>query len=346
MPEKKAAKPKTKTTSTATPRARTAQSKAAKTVEPAPAAADDAAVARAPKSQRAPAKPRTPRQAEPPQAPLSILMIASEAHPFARTSGLADLAGSLPDALTRLGHQVTLVLPRYAGVDVEGTVERMTLQLGNRALDVTLHERQASDRLTIVFVGEPSLFAREHMYGEPGRDYDDNAWRFGVFGRAALEYARQRGRRPSVIHVHDWQTGLVPVFQKMQFSNDPVVGGVPVVFTVHHTAFQGLFPASTLDELGLGWEVYHVDAMEYWGQISYLKGGINFSERITTVAPGGLSDILTPEGGYGFEGVLSRRSDDLKAVPSGRTKSSWDVSAREYVKVYREAVAGARAGQR
>jgi starch synthase len=272
-------------------------------------------------------------------------MIAPEAYPFARTSALADLAGSLPMALARLGHHVTLVVPRYAGVDAEGAAEPVTLQFGHRTQDVTLYERQVTDRLTIALVDAPSLFAREHMYGEPGRDYDDNAWRFGVFGRAALEYARRRGRRPSVIHVHDWQTGLVPVFQKMLFSNDPVVGGVPVVFTVHHTAFQGLFPASALGELGLGWEVYHVDAMEYWGQISYLKGGINFSERLTTVAQGGVSEILNPAGGYGFEGVLSRRSADLSAVQSGRDSSSWDQSALEYVKVYREAVAGAPAGQ-
>ena len=106
-----------------------------------------------------------------------------------------------------------------------------------------------------------------------------------MFSRAALEYIRLRGVRPSVIHVHDWQAGLVPAYQKMLFSPDPVVGGVPVVFTIHNLAFQGIFPADTLDQIGLPRDVLHVEAMEFHGRISYLKAGINFSERITTVSP-------------------------------------------------------------
>lgn len=288
-------------------------------------------------------------------------MIASEMRPFATSGGLSEVLGALPESLARLGHRVTVIIPRYrrvaigprigtvnptphradAAADVEATIDMRQRQFG-----VGFYTTEIAERLSAVFVDVPELFDREGLYGNGDGDYADNAIRFAVFSRAALEYLRLRGRRPSVIHVHDWQAGLVPAYQKMLFSPDPVVGGVPVVFTIHNLAFQGIFPVETLGEIGLPREVLHVEAMEFFGRISYLKAGINFSERITTVAPGGLSDILTPEGGYGFEGVLSRRSDDLKAVPSGRTKSSWDVSAREYVKVYREAVAGARAGQR
>ena len=123
--------------------------------------------------------------------------------------------------------------------------------------------------------------------------------------------------RPSVIHAHDWQTGLVPVYQKMVLSSDPVVGGVPVVFTIHNLAFQGLFPASTVESIGLGWNVLDVQALEFWGQISYLKGGIIFSETITTVSPTYAREIMTPEFGFGFDGILRRRAGDLVGILNG-----------------------------
>ena len=114
----------------------------------------------------------------------------------------------------------------------------------------------------------------------------------GVQPRGARVSRALRGERPSIIHAHDWQTGLVPVYQKMHFSPDPIVGGVPAVFTIHNLAFQGIFPPRILPAIGLGWDVLDVEALEFWGHISYLKGGINFSERITTVSPTYAREIL------------------------------------------------------
>ena len=139
-----------------------------------------------------------------------------------------------------------------------------------------------------------------------------------------------------MIHAHDWQAGLVPVFQKMHLSGDPVVGGVPAVFTIHNLEAQGVFPASTLPSIGLGWEVLDMQALEYWGQISYLKGGINFSEQITC-AGRDPQEMLTPELGSGFEGVLARRANVLTGTKPVNDAHSWDASALEYVKVYRGA---------
>jgi starch synthase len=124
---------------------------------------------------------------------------------------------------------------------------------------------------------------------------------------------------------------MVPVFQKMQFSDDPVIGGVPVVFTIHNLAFQGVFPPTTLPEVGLGWEVMDVQALEYWGQISYLKGGINFSERITTVSPTHAREILTPELGFGLDGALLRRSDELSGILNAIDVTRWDPAHDELV---------------
>jgi starch synthase len=258
-------------------------------------------------------------------------MVVPEAHPYASTGGLADVSAALPAALARLGHRVTLVLPRYRGIDVAGAdVRRAPVQLGERVYDVTFHALGAGDGVTAVFVDVPELFDREGLYTDDGGvDYPDNAWRFAVFARAALEYPRLRGERPSVIHAHDWQAGLVPVFQKMHFSRDPIVGGVPAVFTIHNLAFQGLFPANTLPAIGLGWEVLDVQALEYWGQISYLKGGINFSERITTVSPGYAREILTPDLGFGFDGVLNRRSEDFSGILNGIDAARWDPATDE-----------------
>jgi starch synthase len=124
---------------------------------------------------------------------------------------------------------------------------------------------------------------------------------------------------------------MVPVYQKMQFSENPIVGGVPAVFTIHNLAFQGLFPSSLLPSLGLGWEVLDVQALEYWGRISYLKGGVNFSEMITTVSPRYAQEILTPELGFGMDGVLRRRADDLVGILNGIDTRRWNPSADEFV---------------
>ncbi len=259
-------------------------------------------------------------------------MVAPEAHPFAKTGGLAEVAAALTDALARLGHSVVLVLPRYRGIDIAGA-QRIDapLRFGSREQSVAIYERQLSDRVKLALVDVPELFDREALYGTAAGDYPDNAWRFAVFGRAALEYPRLRGWRPSIIHTHDWQAGLVPVYQKMQFSSDPYVGGVPTVFTLHNLAFQGVFPASALAETGLGLEVMDVQALEFWGNISYLKGGINFSERITTVSPGYAREIVQPELGFGFEGVLARRSADLVGILNGIDTKRWNPEADEYV---------------
>ena len=264
---------------------------------------------------------------------LSVLMVVSEAHPFAKTGGLAEVSASLTEALGKLGHAVTLVLPRYRGLAVDGAERLQTrLRMGDRLQPVAFHERRLSERVTLVLVDIPEFFDREGLYGASDGDYADNALRYAAFSRAALEYPRLREQRPSVIHVHDWQTALLPVYQKMLFSADPFVGGVPVLFTIHNLAFQGVFPAATLAAIGLGDDVLDVQGLEFWGNISYLKGGINFSEKITTVSPGYAREIVQPELGFGFEGVLARRSADLVGILNGIDTSRWTPTADPFVK--------------
>jgi len=281
-----------------------------------------------------PATPPAPKPA--PKAtgtPLSILMVASEAHPYAKTGGLAEVAAALPDALARLGHRVTLVLPRYRGIDLSGSrSQAASISIGGRVQLVSFHAREERQGVTVVFVDVPELFDRAGgLYNVEGVDYPDNAWRFAVFSRAALEYVRLLGQRPSIIHAHDWQAGLVSVYPKMQFSPDPIVGGVPAIFTIHNLAFQGIFPPTTLPLIGFGPELLDVQALEYWNQISYLKGGINFSERLTTVSPTYAREILTPEFGFGFEGVLQRRADALTGILNGIDVDRWNPENDEFI---------------
>jgi starch synthase len=259
-------------------------------------------------------------------------MVTPEAHPYAKTGGLAEVTAALSDALTRLGHTVTLVIPQYRGVSLPAAERLQTrLRVGDRLQPVTFAHAQLSANLTVVAVDVPELFDREALYGTASGDYPDNPWRFAVFSRAALEFARVKEWRPSIIHAHDWQSGLVPVYQKMHLANDPFVGGVPAVFTLHNLAFQGVFPAATLPSIGLGYEVLDVQGIEFWGNVSYLKGGINFSEKITTVSPGYAREIVTPELGFGFEGVLARRSNDLVGILNGIDTSRWTPTNDEFV---------------
>jgi starch synthase len=271
---------------------------------------------------------------------LEIVIVASEMHPFATSGGLSEVISGLSATLGRLGHAVTVILPRYRRVQMPASSrssgkakrpdageERTTFQMGDRTQAVSFYPRAVSDGVSVVFVDAPELFDRDELYGDERGDYSDNGYRFAAFSRAALEYIRLRGIRPSVIHLHDWQTGLLPAYQKMLFTPDPVVGGVPVVFTIHNLAFQGLFPPDTLRDIGLPGEVLHIDAMEFHGRISYLKSGINFSERLTTVSPTYAREVLTPGMGCGFEGILSRRSDDLVGILNGIDTDRWNPSA-------------------
>jgi starch synthase len=337
MPSKK--RPDTDTNLTsgtpATPASKKTRSKAPSTPKPSAPAAPDAAVAKKPTAARTTKPPAVRKKASPKPvdavaAPLHILMVTPEAHPFAKTGGLAEVTGALPLALARLGHRVTLVVPRYRGVTA-GKIDQTILSVGGHAQPVGFAKHAIEKGLDAVLVDVPELFDREGLYGTADGDYADNAWRFAVFSRAALEYPRLVGERPSIIHAHDWQTGLLSAYQKMHLSADPIVGGVPAIFTIHNLAFQGVFPPATLDEIGLGWEVFNLQAMEYWGQISYLKAGINFSEKITTVSPNYAREIVTPEMGFGLEGVLSRRAADLVGILNGIDTERWNPSADQYV---------------
>ena len=164
------------------------------------------------------------------------------------------------------------------------------------------------DGARALLVDCPALFDRDALYGVDSAEYPDNPRRFAMLVRAALEFAARRGAAPSLVHAHDWQAGLAPVYLKTLYATHPVLGGTPSIFTIHNLAYQGLFAADWLPRLDLGWEQFTIDRLEYWGRISFLKGGINDARTITTVSPRYAGEIQTPEFGFGFDGILRERA--------------------------------------
>jgi starch synthase len=257
--------------------------------------------------------------------PSSALIIGSEALPFSKTGGLADVLGALPPALARLGWHTTLALPKYRGVEAGRLVERATMTVGGYTGDIGFFEEPLDGGARALLIDAPGLFDRDGLYtSDTGRDYPDNPRRFAVLVRAALEWAARQPIRPSVVHAHDWQAALAPVYLKTLYRDHPTLGGTPSVFTIHNLAFQGLFEADWLPRLDLPWDLFGIDRMEFWGRISFLKGGINDAELLTTVSPTYAREIQQPELGFGFDGILHRRSEDLAGILNGIDTTEWD----------------------
>jgi starch synthase len=266
---------------------------------------------------------------------LDILMITPEARPFAKTGGLADVCGALPLALAALGHRVTIVLPLYRGTRTDGSHgEPGTVPFGLHNYPVRFIEQRVADGVTAVLIDAPSLYDREGLYGDRHGEYGDNAFRFAVLSRGALEYARIRGRRPSIIHAHDWQAALAPVYARTALRDDPVIGGVRTMLTIHNLAFQGGFDPKELSWIGIGADLYTPQLLEFYGRASTLKGGVVFSDVVTTVSPTYAREIMTPEYGFGFDGILRSRAADVVGILNGIDTEAWDPATDRYLPVH------------
>src|ERR1051326_243967 len=251
-------------------------------------------------------------------------MVSSEATPLAKTGGLADVVGSLPAALHALGTEVAVVLPRYGSIPLK-TARRVydgiPIYLGPARFDVSIY--QAAAPCAVYLVDCPPLFDPKGFYGESGSDYPDNHIRFAVFCRAALAVARAFFRT-DIFHCHDWQSGLVPVYLRTTFANDPTFLGCKTLFTIHNLGYQGLFPPSALGEAALDRSVFRPDGMEFYGRLSYIKGGIAFADALNTVSPTYAREIQTPEYGVGLDGALRARAADLSGILNGVDYVEWN----------------------
>lgn len=255
---------------------------------------------------------------------LQVLSVASEVYPLIKTGGLADVAGALPGAVAAHDVEVRTLLPAYPKVlaalgSVGEAVHTWPNLFGGEA---RLLAGKAGG-LDVLAIDAPHLFGRE---GNPyiasnGTDWPDNAFRFAALGRAAADIGQGLvpALMPDVMHGHDWQAGLA--FAYMHYSTGRRPG---TVFTIHNMAFPGQFPATLLGTLGLSMEAMNVDGIEYFGTISYLKAGLRFADRITTVSPTYATEILTPENGMGFDGLLRARAGVLSGVRNGIDEEVWN----------------------
>lgn len=261
---------------------------------------------------------------------MKVLFLSPEAVPFAKTGGLGDVAGALPEALCHLGAEVRVVLPLYARVRAGGfplrkSIETLKVPLGKETLDVAVFEVTTAGGVQYSLIEREDLYERPNLYGNAYGDYYDNLERFAVYAHGALLSAEALDFRPDVIHCNDWQTGLVPALLKGPYRDKVFFAGTPSIFTIHNLGYQGLFPVEKLPLTGLAKEeFFHLGGLEYWGKVSLLKAGVVYSEAITTVSPTYAREIQTQEYGMGMEGILHQRREFLHGILNGVDYHVWD----------------------
>jgi starch synthase len=258
-------------------------------------------------------------------------MIASEALPLAKTGGLADVLGALPAALQAQGDEVAVVIPRYGFIDLKDlrrVWDHAPVYLGMARYETSIYLHPGA--VPIYLIDCPRLFDRPGLYGEAGVDYSDNHIRFAVFARGALSVARWLFRA-DVLHCHDWQAGLVPVYLRTIFSTDPTFLGTKSLFTIHNLGYRGLFPPAALVDTAIDPSVYRPDGLEFFGQVSYIKGGIVFADALSTVSPTYAEEIQTTEFGWGLEGALRARASVLHGILNGVDYAEWNPETDPYI---------------
>jgi starch synthase len=263
---------------------------------------------------------------------VKILQCASEVHPFVKTGGLADVVGALSVELARRGHDVRVVLPFHGSIarhkwPIRRVIESMGVPVGYGEQWCSVHETQLPGTSTPVFLIEhEQYFGRSALYQWDGEDYDDNAERFAFFSRACCQLAKALHWSPDVIHAHDWQTALIPVYLKTWEADHPRLWSTASVQSIHNLGYQGVFSKDQIHHTQLGWEHFHTGSLEFYDQINFLKAGILFADKVSTVSPTYAHEVQTPEHGWALDGVLRARSPDLVGILNGCEYGEWDPS--------------------
>lgn len=260
---------------------------------------------------------------------LRILFVTPEAVPFAKTGGLADVAGALPKFLQHLGCEVALVMPYYrmvreSGHPIESLGEGIEVPIGDETLRADLYRAKMPSGITVYFLGREEYFDRTYLYSTPRGDYFDNAERFIFFSKAVPLLSKHLGAYPDILHHHEWQTGLIAAYLRTLYESDPFFSSTAVVFTIHNIAYQGIFRKEKFGLTGLPWETYNPEGIEFWERINLMKAGIVYADVINTVSKKYSEEIQTPEFGYGLEGILRKRREDLYGILNGVDYQHWD----------------------
>ena len=259
---------------------------------------------------------------------MRVVFMASECVPFSKTGGLADVVGALPQALSAQGYGLDVFIPRYRMTKPGRPVaeaSNLTFAVGKELKSASIQEGGQAQGVTYYLVEMPEYFDRDGLYQtKDGENYPDNPERFAAFCLATLEFLKLPGRTADILHCHDWQTSLAPVFLRTDYRDDPLMKDTSVVLTIHNLGFQGIFPPEVLDRTGIPKSLFNPDQLEFFGQVNLLKGGIALSDFITTVSRKYAKEITTEELGFGLEGALQNRAGRLQGILNGVDYAAWD----------------------
>lgn len=268
---------------------------------------------------------------------LSILFVTSEVVPFAKTGGLADVSAALPLALTEIGHDVRIVVPKYGTVserrnrihEIKRLKDIPIMVAGEETMATVKSSQVVNSRAKVqvyLVTNDKYLEPVKGIYQNPstGKDFPNNDERFIFFQKAVLETCIRLGWRPDVIHCNDWQTALIPAFLKELYAKDNFFAHTRVVFTIHNLAYQGIFPAETFEKTGLPAKAFSAAGAEFHGKTNFVKAGIAYADAVATVSPSYAKEILTPAHGNGLEGFLKKHKDKLFGIMNGVDTEVWN----------------------
>jgi starch synthase len=268
---------------------------------------------------------------------LNILIVSSEMYPYAKIGGLADVVSSLSGVLKKLGHDVRVVIPRYAMIDTsvyksKPVLEPMGVWMGNKEEWCSVLEITSHAGVPVYLVDHRLFFDRWGLYHDSSmHDYDDNPLRFAFLSRAALQICKDIEFKPDIVHANDWQTALTPAYLKVWHWNDNTLGKAASVLTIHNIAYQGIYPKNYMDYLGLGWHNFTSEKLESYDQLNFLKAGIHYSDAITAVSPSFAKEITSSHGGFGLAPYLSQRGSDLMGIINGIDYTVWNPSIDQQI---------------
>ena len=252
---------------------------------------------------------------------MRIVICASEVVPYAKTGGLADVAGALPLALEAIGQEVIVVMPRYKAI------QDPKIQKLNEGISYTT----IGNKTKVYFIENDKYYNRDGLYGDKSGDHKDNLERFSFFCKRALDLLPEINFKADIIHVHDWQAALIPVYLKTLYKDKPFYKNIKTVLTIHNIGYQGLFPKEEFPKLGLDWELFNIDMLEFYGKVNFLKGGVSSCDIINTVSSTYSREIQTKEFGFGLEGILSDRKDKLFGILNGLDYTIWNPETDKFI---------------
>jgi starch synthase len=254
---------------------------------------------------------------------MKIALCASEVVPFAKTGGLADVAGALPLALEGLGEEVIIIMPGYKQIQnakckIQNLKENISYSIIGKSIKV-------------YFIENNAYFNRDGLYGDKTGDYKDNLDRFSYYSKKSLDLLKDINFKADIIHCHDWQSSLVPIYLKTLYADDPFYKKTKTVLTIHNIGYQGLFSKEEFPKLGLDWALFNMEQLEFYDRINILKGGIVFSDVINTVSRTYSKEIQTKEFGFGLEGILAKRKDSIFGIINGLDYSIWNPESDNFI---------------